>query len=101
MVGLNFDSVTETRQIYTIWDFLGEVGGLMDMLKLIGQPLISLIHIIFGSGLSRLLFRSLFMVQCKNSKNDLLLHLKHRKPLKIRICSWLIDKKNFTKSKRA
>ena len=28
--------VSHQRSIYTFWDYLGDVGGLFDMLKLIG-----------------------------------------------------------------
>ena len=61
-MGLSFDAVVETRQIYTIWDFLGDVGGLADMLKLLGGPIISFIQLILGSGLSKLLIKSIFKV---------------------------------------
>ena len=43
-----------------MWDFFGDVGGLFDMLRLIGSILISLFSSIFGSGLDRFLLEKLF-----------------------------------------
>ena len=62
-MGLEFNAVVETRQIYTIWDFLSDVGGLVDVLKLLGYPVISFIQLILGNGLSRLLIKSIFKIQ--------------------------------------
>ena len=36
MITLQSDAVDEVRSIYTIWDALGEIGGLIDMLRLLG-----------------------------------------------------------------
>ena len=52
-IGLELDAINKTRQIYTIWDVLGDVGGLMDMLRLIGLPFIALIKVFFGNNLAR------------------------------------------------
>ena len=59
-VGLRFGAVVETRQIYTLWEFLGDVGGLVDMLTLLGSPIFSFIQLILGSSLNRLLIKSIF-----------------------------------------
>ena len=40
MISLYLDAVDEVRSIYTIWDALGEIGGLIDMLRLLGWPII-------------------------------------------------------------
>ena len=61
-IGLELDAVNKTRQIYTIWDVLGDVGGLMDMLRLIGLPIIALIKVCFGNSLNRLMLHKLFMI---------------------------------------
>ena len=52
-IGLELDAINKTRQIYTIWDVLGDVGGLMDMLRLIGLPIIALIKVFFGDNMGR------------------------------------------------
>ena len=36
IVSLDLDVVDEVRNIYTIWDALGDIGGLIDMLRLLG-----------------------------------------------------------------
>ena len=53
IVTLETDAVNEVRQIYTIWDVLGDIGGLADMLELLGWPIITFAHAILGSGISR------------------------------------------------
>ena len=64
------DAIDITRQVYTIWDALGDIGGLMDMLRLIGYPLIGLSNLLFGSGLSRFLYTAIFKVQSKSRKDN-------------------------------
>ena len=54
------DIVYETREIYTFWDLLGDVGGLYDMLKLMGQFFVSSVQFFFGSNLYRYLIPHLF-----------------------------------------
>ena len=36
IVSLDLDAVDEVRNIYTVWDALGDIGGLIDMLRLLG-----------------------------------------------------------------
>ena len=38
----NSETIENQRAIYTFWDFLGDVGGLFDMLKLLGQVFIAI-----------------------------------------------------------
>ena len=61
-IGLELDAINKTWQIYTIWDVLGDVGGLMDMLRLIGLPIIALLKVFFGDNLGRFMLNRLFMV---------------------------------------
>ena len=49
------------RTIYTIWDVLGEIGGLIDMLSYMAIPVIGATNIIFGNGLSKFLLSALFL----------------------------------------
>ena len=60
-IGLNFDAIEEVRTVYTFWDVLGDIGGLIDMLVLLGQPLIYLLNLIMGTGIRKFLTESLFM----------------------------------------
>ena len=61
-IGLELDAINKTRQIYTTWDVLGDVGGLMDMLRLLGLPIIAIIKVFFGNSLNRFMLNKLFMV---------------------------------------
>ena len=36
LISLDMDAVDEVRSIFTVWDALGEIGGLIDMLRLLG-----------------------------------------------------------------
>ena len=56
------------RAIYTFLDLLADVGGLFDMLKLIGEILIGMIVPITGSRLSKVLIEELFYLPKKRVK---------------------------------
>ena len=62
IVTLEPDAIREVRQIYTLWDALGDIGGLADMLQLIGWPIVAFANAIFGSGINRSLLQQLFKV---------------------------------------
>ena len=62
VITLDHDAIEEKRSIYTIWDVLGDIGGLIDMLYLLGKPLIVLSNVILGSGMCRHILKSLFFV---------------------------------------
>ena len=59
---MNKDKISHRRSIYTFWDFLGDVGGLFDMLKLLVKPILAIGSLLFGSGLDKFLFESVFKV---------------------------------------
>ena len=50
---LNEMILNHTREIYGPLDFLGDVGGLTDSLKAIGQAIIFLISLVTGSKLDQ------------------------------------------------
>ena len=61
--------VTEiSRQIYSVLDFLGDVGGLKDSLILIGGLIMHAWSLIVGNPLNNFLLGSLFEVQKVNKK---------------------------------
>lgn len=93
IVTLETDAVNEVRQIYTIWDVLGDIGGLADMLELLGWPIITFTHAILGSGISRAFLQSLFKVQGKTESTDVCSHIKERSQLRVKLCSWLTDRR--------
>ena len=92
---MGIDRISYSRAIYGVWDFLGDVGGLYDMLRLLAEPILAIISVLVGSGLDRFLIRSLF----KKEKNfrlneDVFSHIKHRKPTKVKWCNLLCDLRN-------
>ena len=52
---MSTNRVSHSRAIYSVWDFLGDVGGLFDMLRLLAEPILALSTLLFGSGLDRYL----------------------------------------------
>ena len=58
------------RSIYTIWDLLGDVGGLLEMLKLLASPLVTMFTLLSGAGLEKYIHESLFKVQRKSKPNS-------------------------------
>ena len=63
--GINMSKIVHKRSVFSFWDFLGDVGGLYDMLILIGGWAVSIIHMLTGSGLERHIIRNLFSVERK------------------------------------
>ena len=57
---LSLDMVTESRTVYGVFDLLGDVGGLFDMLKLVSEIFLYLITVVFGSNLDIFMIRRLF-----------------------------------------
>ena len=57
---MDLDKVSHMRSIYGVWDFLGDVGGLFDMLRLLAEPIVAFLSVLFGSGLERYLLSALF-----------------------------------------
>ena len=49
------DAIQIVRSVYTFWDFLADVGGLIDMFKILVNPLVAFINMLVGTGLSRFL----------------------------------------------
>ena len=89
------------RSVYTIWDVLGDIGGLIDMLYLLGKPVLIILQVILGSGMSQFLLKSLFVVQKKTNEADVFSQINSRKPFKMRLCGRLFNKSNWSKTKRA
>ena len=91
----DFTTVEYTRSIYTVWDLLGDIGGLFDMMKQIASPLISFLSFILGSGLETHLIQLLFKVQKKHAdKTSILSFIKNRKPFRSKLCNYLLHKRN-------
>ena len=94
IITLDMDAVEIVRNVYTIWDALGDIGGLIDILRLLGQPFISFIQVLWGVSLSHLLLKSLFKVQKKTNNSDTFSYLGQRRPFEVKACNWLLNHKN-------
>ena len=95
LIEQDYTTVEYSRAIYTIWDLLGDIGGLLDMLEVLGAPLVSLLSFIAGSGLENYLIELLFKVQKKQAdKTQILGFIKNRKPFRAKFCNFLLHKRN-------
>ena len=76
------------RNIYSPLDYLGDVGGLLDAMIAIGSAFVTLIHYLFGNGLTASLIKQIFKKDNSQSISDkspqcLLDLLQKRKRLKV------------------
>ena len=92
---ISVDKVIHSRAIYSVWDFLGDVGGLFDMLKIIAEPIVALSTAMLGSGLDRYLVQALFRKESRRRPSEsVFTHIKRRKHTKVKWCNWLYDRRN-------
>ena len=95
---MSLDKIYHTRSIYGIWDLLGDIGGLFDMLRFIAGPITALSTSLLGFGLDQYLISALFKKDKKPKRADhsanVLTHIKSRKPPVFKLCSWLYSRRN-------
>ena len=92
---MSTDQTIHSRSIYTVWDFLGDVGGLFDMVKLLIQPLVTLSSALLGTGLHRYLISALFKRERHHRPNEgMITHILKRKPFHLQLCSWLCSQRD-------
>ena len=63
MFEMHEDVIEERRQVYSFWDYIGDIGGLNDFLQVVGGILISISTSFRGSGLTRYLIERLFYIE--------------------------------------
>ena len=85
------DIINNTRSIYNALDFLGDVGGLFDMLCIVGNICLQFLTFIFGSGLDSYLVTNLFKTNDLNAE-DPLENINQRTPLRIRAFSLFLGR---------
>ena len=51
-----------------MWDFLGDIGGLNDILHVIGALIVGFARALSGSELKRFIFKNLFKIRPESSK---------------------------------
>ena len=61
------DTVEYQREVYTIWDLFGDVGGLLEVMIIFGGLFITTISALTGSNLETYLLQKLFFVEKKRS----------------------------------
>ena len=61
--------MNHTRSIYSALDFLGDIGGLYDMLKIVAEVLLSIWSLIAGCGFDAFLLESIFKESTDSSQN--------------------------------
>ena len=64
---MSVDAVQTVRNVYTIWDVLGDVGGLIDMFRILALPIVTFANMLVGTGLTRFLLQAIFFNQSKTS----------------------------------
>ena len=62
------DTYEYHRQIYTIWELFGDIGGLLEVVMIIGGFSKACVALIFGSGLDNYLMSRLFYVETLKKK---------------------------------
>ena len=75
---VSLDLVLHHRAIYSVWDFLGDVGGLFDMLKFLAYPITLFFSTLIQTGVDQYLLSTLFQMDksSRGSKDeDLQMHI--------------------------
>ena len=67
-VKLSPERIIYKRSIYTTLDWLGDVGGLSDALRLLGSGIMYLYTLAFGNSLNMFLLRKIFIRDSKRGK---------------------------------
>lgn len=78
--------------MYTVWDLLGDAGGLHDALRLAGELVMGLATLFSGSGLDRYLVATLFKVDPKKADRKATYEanrIASRKSARFSLCSCL------------
>ena len=65
------DEIINSRSCYTFLDFLGDIGGLLDMLYYLTSFIFSLSYLMSGSEVSRYLIKHLFFHPLEKSEENL------------------------------
>ena len=69
IIGLEDEATQHSRSIYSALDMLGDVGGLLDGLKLIGSLVMFLFHLMRGDPLNDFLLKAIFKRERRNKEN--------------------------------
>ena len=78
VIAFETEKLNNTRSIYNFLDFLGDVGGLFDMLCIVATVLLHISTFIFGSGLNQYLLTNIFRVDNSAAGEDTLTSIRQR-----------------------
>ena len=90
---MSLDTVQHSREIYSVLDFLGDVGGLYSILLDLGSLLISIITFFFGDALQAFLLKSLYKWESfddARDKSDQLANISSRREINTPFWRWAI-----------
>ena len=68
---MSTDTVSHERSVYTVWDWMGDVGGLFGTLSIIGAQIVSLTSYISGNSLMRELIERLYFVEASTRRYEM------------------------------
>ena len=89
---MSLDSTAYERSVYTVWDWMGDVGGLYGTLAIIGHYIVTLMSYVTGHGIVKEIIESLYRREAQRSSidvNDIGTWMRNRRPLKFNSFSLL------------
>ena len=82
---MDHDTIEYERSVYTVWDWMGDVGGLFGTLSILGYYIVSIASQITGNSLVREMIENLFLIEASKrwtEDADIGTWLRRRKPVK-------------------
>ena len=89
---MSLDTTAFERSVYTVWDWMGDVGGLYGSLAIIGHYTVALMAYITGNGIIKEIIESLYRREATRGLidlNDIGSWMKSRRPFKFKSFSCL------------
>ena len=67
---MSLDTIEYKRSVYTVWDWLGDIGGLYGTLLILGSYLVTFFKFIAGDGVILRLIEGLFLFEANKKYRD-------------------------------
>ena len=91
------DIIFEERSVYTFWDLLGDIGGLIGSLSFLGAIHLSFVEFIIGSRMNQFITAQMFKIGRKQTGqqfnlniDNVLRNIKKRKVAEFQMSGWLL-----------